>query len=1131
MDQLGYVRSASAKGTKEGLSKPALPQKNAYARLVQKHHSGRFRSYLNHIAQKMQLEENTPSDSSSDLEPSLKRGLVKDGVARNGLNVHSYSPVRTSRLEQPMSGGFEKLNEDKPQTTLSRCHHKKDANISPGGDLEVEEDYYINQHGAAADLLNMSDALGGRVSNSLRHSTALQKSSGSEEKDEEDMWKKKHKKRGRCPASTDTAAGHLLTEQFSGDVLAANARKTSHLSSGQMQGAEKRGFARTRNNSESTRAPQNFNRKRQLSESQTETMNNSDSRINPRQLGTPRGGSYGAALTSGDRKNRNKPTRGRKKSIFEAYMSKEDVSAGLKRRELIQGPLRINPKKYHEAFIPSPDGTRDIFIDGVVARNRALNGDIVVVKLLPKEQWKVIKPDGSDKETEATHESDVPEDMLGTCVPQETVKGDAKSPDVIIEAQFDDDDAEHGQDHLQDLLAEDVKKLSLDTGEKVKAVGIGVHRTKQDDVPKVNDPKLLPDKFLQRTAKVVYILEKKHSRAATGFIKLLADKNSELFKKCAMFSPVDHRVPRAYVSLADCPSDFVSRPEDYSNTLFICRIVDWKEDSNFATGQMAKTLGQAGEIEPETEGILTEYGVDFSDFSPEVLECLPQSLPWVISLGELADRRDLRKECIFTIDPSTAKDLDDALSCKQLPDGNFEVGVHIADVSYFVKEETALDKMASERATSVYLVQKVIPMLPKLLCEELCSLNPMRDRLTFSVMWKVTPEGKILDEWFGRTVICSCVKLSYDHAQSMIESPGKVISPEELPPVSPQHSIDKIQQAVLNLHRIAQHLRKQRFIDGALRLDQLKLSFTLDQESGMPQGCYIYQYRDSNKLVEEFMLLANMAVAHQIYRSFPEQALLRRHPPPQSKLLNDLVEFCDQVGLDIDFSSAGALHKSLNETFGTDRYSEARKEVLTNMFSRPMQMALYFCTGVLEDETLFRHYALNVPFYTHFTSPIRRYADIIVHRLLSASLGTSCPIKMEKDAIQQRADHCNDRKMASKRVQELSADLFFAIFVRECGPLESEAMVMGVLNEAFDVLVLKFGVQKRIYCNALPLLGFQFQKVGRKPELTLMWEPERPEQEAVSQVITIFTLVEVVLKSDGVPLKYSAVIKRPGSEK
>ncbi|XP_057283334.1 DIS3-like exonuclease 2 isoform X2 [Pezoporus wallicus] len=1090
MDQLGNVRNtATAQGAKEGLNKPAAPQKNAYTRLVQKHHSGRFRSYLNQISQTMQLED----DPSSDLDPPLRRGLEGDNPVRNGLNVRSYSPVRTSHLEQSMPGGFE---DDKLQITQNRCPHERNAFVSLEGDSEVEDDYCIYQHGAASDLLNMSDDLGGRVSNSLRHCAALLKSSESDEKDEEDMWRKKHKKRGRYPACTDTAAGHLLTEQFSEDVLAINARKNSHLFPGQVQGAERRGYSRTRNNSESARTPQNFDRKRQLSESHTETMKTSDSRINPRQLGTPRGGTYAAVTTLGDRKSLNKPTRGRKKSVFEAYMSKEDVSAGLKRGELIQGPLRINPKKYHEAFIPSPDGTRDIFIDGVVARNRALNSDIVVVKLLPKEQWKVIKPDGCDKETEATHESNVPEDMLGTCIPQEAAKGDARSPDVIIEAQFDDNDAEHGQDHLQNMLTDDIKKLFLDTGEKAKAVGISaLHRTKQDDGPKVNDPRLFPDKCLQRTAKVVYILEKKHSRAATGFIKLLADKNSELFKRCAMFSPVDHRVPRIYVSLADCPPDFVTRPEDYSNILFICRIVDWKEDSNFATGQLAKSLGQAGEIEPETEGILMEYGVDFSDFPSEALECLPQNLPWVISPGELAKRRDLRKECIFTIDPSTAKDLDDALSCKQLPDGNFEVGVHIADVSYFVLEETALDKVASERATSVYLVQK------------------------------------ILDEWFGRTVICSCVKLSYDHAQSMIESPEKVFSPEELPPVSIQHSIAEIQQAVLNLHRIAQHLRKQRFIDGALRLDQLKLSFTLDQESGMPQGCYIYQYRDSNKLVEEFMLLANMAVAHQIYRSFPDQALLRRHPPPQTKLLNDLMEFCNQVGLNIDFSSAGTLHKSLNETLGADKYSEARKGVLTNMFSRPMQMALYFCTGVLEDETLFHHYALNVPFYTHFTSPIRRYADIIVHRLLSASLGASPPIKMEKEAIQRQADHSNDRKMASKRVQELSADLFFSIFVRECGPLESEAMVMGVLNEAFDVLVLKFGVQKRIYCNALPLMGFHFRKEGRKPELTLLWEPEEPEQESVPQVITIFTLVEVVLRSDGVPLKYSALLKRRSSEK
>uniref|UniRef100_A0A8C5JAA0 CSD1 domain-containing protein n=1 Tax=Junco hyemalis TaxID=40217 RepID=A0A8C5JAA0_JUNHY len=465
MDQLGHVRSAApAQGAKEGLSKAAAAsQKSAYARLVQKHHSGRFQSYLNHIAQKMQLEEGFSNDPSLDLDLPLRRGLVKDNPVRNGINMHSYSPVRTSHLEQPLPG----FENDKPQSALSRCSLKKNAIVSPGGDLEVEEDYYVYQRGAASGLLNVSDSLGGRASNSLRHRGALQKSSGSDEREEEDMWRKRHKKRGRYPANTDAAAGHLLTEQFGEDVLAVNARKNSHLSPGRAQGAEKRGFARTRNNSESARTPQNFDRKRQLSESQTETMNNSDSRINPRQLGTPRGGSFATVPTSGDRKNLNKPTRGRKKSIFEAYASKEDVSAGLKRGELIQGPLRINPKKYHEAFIPSPDGSRDIFIDGVVARNRALNGDIVVVKLLPREQWKVIKPDGSDKETEVTHESDVPEDMLGTCIPQETAKGDAQSPDVIIEAQFDDNDAEHGQDHLQDMLTDDIKKLSLDTGEKV----------------------------------------------------------------------------------------------------------------------------------------------------------------------------------------------------------------------------------------------------------------------------------------------------------------------------------------------------------------------------------------------------------------------------------------------------------------------------------------------------------------------------------------------------------------------------------------------------------------------------------------------------------------------------------------
>lgn len=228
MDQLGQVRSAGC--AREGLGR--APQKNAYARLLQRHRSGRFQSYLNYIAHKMQLEEGFPSDPSLELELPLRRGLGKEHPVRNGISMHSYSPVRTSHLEQPLPG----FENDKPHSALNRCPLKKNAMVSPEGDLDLEEDYCVYQRGAASGLLNVGDSPGGRASNSLRHRGALQKSSGSDEREEEDTWRKKHKKRGRCPASADGAAGHLLTEQFGEDVLAMNARKNSHLSPGQVQG-------------------------------------------------------------------------------------------------------------------------------------------------------------------------------------------------------------------------------------------------------------------------------------------------------------------------------------------------------------------------------------------------------------------------------------------------------------------------------------------------------------------------------------------------------------------------------------------------------------------------------------------------------------------------------------------------------------------------------------------------------------------------------------------------------------------------------------------------------------------------------------------------------------------------------
>uniref|UniRef100_A0A8C9VW58 DIS3-like exonuclease 2 n=1 Tax=Scleropages formosus TaxID=113540 RepID=A0A8C9VW58_SCLFO len=955
-----------------------MSQKDAYARLLSQHHSGKFRSYLDQFVQEQQLQAERNSSGGAEL----------DGICVKRNQGGGKEP------ESCLSLYMEKLNERAVSVTeasglkqgwiAQRQHNKRrGTSASQDGDVESGEEGHV-RHANARQQEKQLKGTGSKASMAEMQSNQQQN-------------KKKPKKKNTPKSKMEAKLDGSGCARDNGII-------------GRM-------------------VPKSHHEKAKAAQSQ--------------------GKEVLEYVASGEK-----------------YCSVNyAVSRNMSTCELIflQGPLRINPKKYHEAFIPSPDGTRDLFLDGVAARNRALNGDIVVVKVLPRDQWKV--------------GAGAPAGSKVTC----------SSADVIVEAQYSDGEEE--QTHT-DALATRVEKMNI------KTLGMACIR-------------------------VVYIMEQKHSRAATGFLRFLSDKNF------AMFSPMDHRVPRVNVPLADCPEDFPTRPGDYTNTLFVCRITDWPDDSTFAEGQLLKSLGMAGEIEPETEGILTDYDVDFSDFSDEVLQCLPQDLPWIISPEELLKRRDLREECIFTIDPSTARDLDDALSCRLLPDGNFEVGVHIADVSYFVQEGSALDLIASRRATSVYLVQKVIPMLPRLLCEELCSLNPMTDRLTFSVIWKLTPEGKILSEWFGRSMIRSCVKLSYDHAQSMIDSPDTLLDPKVLPPCDPKHPVDEIHRAVVDLHRLAQKLRAQRFQGGALRLDQLKLAFTLDRETGMPQGCYIYQYRDSNKLVEEFMLLANMAVAHQVYRSFPQQALLRRHPPPQAKLVDDLMEFCDQMGLNLDFSSAGALHRSLHETLGMDEYSSARKEVLTHMCSRPMQMAVYYCTGVLKEEALFRHYALNVPFYTHFTSPIRRYADVLVHRLLATSLACGPHLGLESDDIQKQASHCNDKKTASKRVQELSCELFFSVFVKECGPLESEAMVMGVLDQSFDVLVLRYGVQKRIYCNALKgLENFHFTKVGKKPELTLVWAPDDSDSRCVQQ-ITIFTLVEVLLQADEIPTKYTAVLKHP----
>eukprot|EP00112_Aurelia_sp_Birch-Aquarium-sp1_P012891 Seg2717.3 transcript_id=Seg2717.3/GoldUCD/mRNA.D3Y31 product="DIS3-like exonuclease 2" protein_id=Seg2717.3/GoldUCD/D3Y31 len=690
------------------------------------------------------------------------------------------------------------------------------------------------------------------------------------------------------------------------------------------------------------------------------------------------------------------------------YWSPARVEDGKQEGKVMEGAFRISQRNYNNAYISSPDGIRDILIDGVNNRNRALQGDIVAVEYL---------------------EEDTP---------------------------------------VKREVEEIARKLAIEFN--------NVQIT-EDNIKQTS----------QKRGRVVRIVEEKHSRMVAGMLKPFRN-NSYGF---ALMSPQDSRLPRVMIPLNECPEEFVSRPQDFESVLFTAQIINWKRTCALASGRLIRQLGEAGAIEPETEGFLTEYNVDFSEFPDDAIACLPQDLPWRIPTEEYTKRRDLREECIFTIDPATARDLDDALSCKVREDGNLEIGVHIADVSFFIEEGNALDKVAADRATSVYLIQRVVPMLPRLLCEHLCSLNPGEDKLTYSVIWTLTPDGKVINEWFGRSVIRSCSKLAYEHAQQMIECDNAdLLDWTQFSEINGGHSINNIHAIVNQLYQLSLILRKKRFDAGALALNQPKLSFTLDRETGMPNGCGCYVARDSNRLVEEFMLLANMAVAHRLMRSLPDKALLRRHPSPNPKMIEDLINMCKRCEVGLDAEDSKRLHDSLERLRNSDlKDKESLYYAAVSLCSKPMQLAKYFCAGAIEDEAFYRHYALNVPLYTHFTSPIRRYPDIIVHRMLTAALQEGGNVRGDVQELQKVAEHCNDKKASSKKVQELSSELFFGAYVRQVGELHENAVIVGMLDSAIDVLLLHSGFVKRIYCNALPLGKWKLNK-EHKDTMTLYWKNE-----------------------------------------
>lgn len=747
-----------------------------------------------------------------------------------------------------------------------------------------------------------------------------------------------------------------------------------------------------------------------------------------------------------------KESKPRENFKFESYLSIEEVQEGLKNNKLTKGVFRINPKQYKVSFVRDDYNQQDIFIDGILNRNRAFDGDIVVVELFDK----------------ATIEA------------RRAQLNKAKSNSDSISKTVQNQDSKIDKQLLEKQSHSDVKVAGDEPDNMIEI----------EDLYKT-----------QRQGKVVYIMEKVHPRRCIGSLKLMPDKN----KTMAIFQTRDNRCPNLNIACTSWPDNFYKDYKSYENCLFSAKILDWT-DTRFGIGMIESMLGRAGDLKVEQKAILLQNELDDTPFDPKMNRYYP-NISYTIPPEEINLRADCRKLCIFAIDPYNCRDIDDALSCTKLENGNYEIGVHISDVSHYLAENTELDTLVAKKATTIYLVERAFHMLPDDLCV-LCSLFPGIDKLAFSVFFEMSKDAEILNHRFTKSVIHSCAQLSYEQAQAILDDK---IDENDLPDVGNGFTYKDVYKSVKSLGKLSEILRERRFENGALRLGRTKVSIKLNA-TGLPQSVGLYEIKESHQLIEEFMLLANTTVANKIREDFPYLAYLRCHGPPLKLMMADLVRSLKAININLDATSAGTVNgfiKSLsNEEYG-------KNVALVMLCSKPMSRAKYYCAGKPLPEGT-GHYALNVPLYTHFTSPIRRYSDIMVHRLLAASLKYREAPDWKISQVHDISEVCNKNKFNAKKAYEMSTELYITKYVEMHSPVNRKAVVVEVKEKFLDVIILDMDFLRRIFinndfpgrsakCEFLPsqqgkLMGqltFHWHQVGNLPK--------------VKQTIKLFDVVDIVM--------------------
>jgi ribonuclease R len=488
------------------------------------------------------------------------------------------------------------------------------------------------------------------------------------------------------------------------------------------------------------------------------------------------------------------------------------------------------------------------------------------------------------------------------------------------------------------------------------------------------------------------------------------------------------------------PINKINNAEDGDKVLVL--LEEWPEKADSPNGKVIQVLGKPGEHNTEIHAILAEYGLPFE--FPDEVEDFANKIDTSITKEEIAKRRDMRKDLTFTIDPKDAKDFDDALSFKILDSGLYEIGIHIADVSHYLQEGTILDDEAYERATSVYLVDRVVPMLPEVLSNNACSLRPHEEKLTFSAVFQMNDKCEIKNEWFGRTVTYSDARFAYEEAQAIIESKTSTI-PQEVSLTGKAYQASKeITEAILKMDELAKKMRNKRMSSGAISFDKVEVKFDLDEQAN-PIGVFFKTSKDANKLIEEFMLLANRKVSEFIGKKSPKKTFVYRvHDEPDDSKLATLQNVVSRFGYKLNFKDRKSVSASLNNLL-QEVNGKKEQNLVDTLTIRTMSKAEYTTKNI-------GHYGLAFDYYSHFTSPIRRYPDVMAHRLLQQYLDGEKSVN--EDVYEEKCNHSSNMEYLATKAERDSIKYMQIKFMQDHKDEEFVGVISGVTDWGIYVEII-----------------------------------------------------------------------------